>query len=73
MSRLGRPKLDLARERLAMGHSIRSFARAAGVSQPTVKKAENGESISPPSARKIAEAFGKSIPEVWEIEVPEAA
>lgn len=66
---LGGPlKLDLRVERLEAGHSIRSLGRALGMSQETIARAEQGEPVSPQTAKRIADFFERRVSDIWDLE-----
>lgn len=46
--------------RINLGWTQRRMAQEAGISQPVIKKAEDGEPILPASAKAIADALGKA-------------
>lgn len=50
----------------ANGHSIRSFAKKAGVSKSSLSVAISGESIAPQTAKKIADALGMKPEELFD-------
>ena len=46
--------------RIDLGWTQRRLAQEAGISQPVVKKAEDGDPILPSSAKAIADALSKA-------------
>jgi ribosome-binding protein aMBF1 (putative translation factor) len=55
-------KLDsLKTQRIAAGHDITSLAKKANVSDAVIKRLEDGDSIEPHIAQRIADALGISL------------
>jgi lambda repressor-like predicted transcriptional regulator len=52
----------------ASGHSVRSFAKKAGVSKSSLSVAINGAGIAPQTAKKIADALGMKPEELFDFE-----
>lgn len=49
---------DFDRARVNAGYSIRGLARAAGVSDGTVRRVATGKPVRPEQAKKIADVLG---------------
>jgi ribosome-binding protein aMBF1 (putative translation factor) len=55
-------KLDsLKAQRIVAGHDITSLAKKANVSDAVIKRLEDGDSIEPHIAQRIADALGISL------------
>jgi len=55
-------KLDsLAAQRVLAGHSITTLAKKAAVSDFTIERLENGDSIEPHISQRIVDALGISL------------
>ena len=59
---------SLAWEIGCRGHSKQTFAKEAGLSMNTVTTALSGETISPASAKKIADALGMKPEELFDFD-----
>jgi transcriptional regulator with XRE-family HTH domain len=67
------PVLNFERERLDRGFSQAKIAEEVGISKSAWGRLENGESISPGNALKVATYFDLSVTELWPIDDTEAA
>jgi transcriptional regulator with XRE-family HTH domain len=47
--------------RLNAGYSIRGLARAAGVSEQSIRRLERGKGVLPPTAKRIADTLGVTV------------
>lgn len=61
-------RINLTEERLNRGFSVVQMAEETGVSAATIQRAEDGKSIHPGSAFKIASFLGYKVTEVWPLE-----
>ena len=61
-------KVDLAKERLEKGLSIRKAAAAMGIGAMTLQRAESGETVHPANAKTIAEFYGYKPTQVWPLD-----
>lgn len=52
---------DFERARVSAGYSIRGLARAAGVSDGTVRRVSEGKPIRPEKAKAIADVIGVEV------------
>jgi DNA-binding XRE family transcriptional regulator len=59
------PRQELIRQRLAAGFSQRDMAREIGISRNALVNAEDGDPVRIFTARKMAEFYGRSIPELF--------
>ena len=59
---------SLAWEIGCRGHNKKTFAKAAGLSMNTITTALSGETISPRTAKKIADALGMKPEELFDFE-----
>lgn len=63
--------IDLRAERLNRGMSQREFAKAAGVTQRVLQRAESRASKPhPASALKIADYLGVNVTDIWPAAAP---
>lgn len=61
-------KIDALRTaRINKGWSCARLAREAGVTGPTITRLESGKSASPETAKRLSDALGKSIVELFDI------
>lgn len=60
--------VDLRKERLDRGFSIRGLSKEIGVPQHTISRAEAGLPITPGNAFKIATFFGYKVTDIWSVE-----
>jgi transcriptional regulator with XRE-family HTH domain len=67
------PTLNFERERLDRGFSQTKIAKEIGISKSAWGRLENGESISPANALKVATYFGLSVTQLWPIDDTAAA
>lgn len=63
-----RIKVNLEHERINRGCSRREMARRTGLNPETIRKAEQGESVSPASAARIAKFFHVEPRDIWPLE-----
>lgn len=61
-------KLNLKAERLNRGLSIKQAAEEIGITPATLGRAEDGESLHPNNAFKIATFYGKAVTDIWPVE-----
>lgn len=62
--------MNLKQLRIDLGWHRKTLAKEAGVDPAIITRAEKGLSISPPSAKKIADAFSKAYgKEIWVSEI----
>lgn len=58
---------DLTAARLNAGKSIRGLAKEIGVAEQTVRRLEDGESVHPANAKKVADYFGVLVTDIMPI------
>lgn len=63
-------RLNLEAERLNQGHSLRSGAKAIGITRETLERAERGAGVHPSSAKKIADFYGVKVTDIWPVSDP---
>lgn len=68
----GTPTIDLVKARYDAGYSRRGLAKHLGLHPETIMRAETGEPISPASAKKIADFYGKTVSKIWPFEAAAA-
>jgi transcriptional regulator with XRE-family HTH domain len=68
-----RPILSFEQERLNRGFSQSQIAEEIGISSSVWGRLENGESVSPKNAHKVATYFGLTVTELWPINAEAAA
>jgi transcriptional regulator with XRE-family HTH domain len=56
---------EVRRGRERLGYTTREAARMSGLSENTYLRAEHDREITPPTARKIAEAFGLTVADLY--------
>ena len=61
-------RFDLALERFKAGYSQRSLAEELGVSRGTIKTLEDGGTVHPANAKKVADKFGVEVTDLMPIE-----
>lgn len=67
------PVLNFERERLNRGLSQSKIAKEIGISKSAWGRLENGESVGPRNALKVAEYFDLTVTELWPIQSKAAA
>ena len=60
--------VNLQAERLNRGLTIREAAEAAGVAPSVVARAENGQTLAPGNAKRIADFYGLKVTDIWPVE-----
>ena len=60
--------VDLTKERLEKGLSIRQAAAEMDIGAMTLQRAESGESVHPANAKTIAEFYGYKPTEIWPLD-----
>lgn len=63
----GPAKISLRIERLNKGLSIRALSREIPMNMATIRAAEAGRPLTPASAFKLAEFFGRKVSDVWDL------
>ena len=58
----------LLASRVNRGWSIRRAAIEIGIDRRTLERAEQGELVSPAAAKKIADAYGRKVTDLWAVE-----
>ena len=66
------PTLNFTKERLDRGLSQAAIAAEIGIATSVWGRLENGNSVSPANALKVATFFGRTVTDIWPID-PEAA
>lgn len=61
-------KFDLALARLRAGYSQRSLAVELGVHRGTLKTLEDGGTVHPANAKKVADFFGVQVTDLMPVE-----
>lgn len=65
--------MNIIAERLNRGLSRNEAARQMGIAQKTLVAAEDGRSISPSSAKAIADFYGVRVTDLWPVPNDDAA
>jgi ribosome-binding protein aMBF1 (putative translation factor) len=60
--------VDLERERINRGHSIRSLARELELSEQIIRRLESGETVRPANAKKVADFFGVKVTDLMPLD-----
>jgi ribosome-binding protein aMBF1 (putative translation factor) len=60
--------INLAEERLNRGLSVRALAKEIKVNPQVVQRAEEGRSVHPASAKKIADFYGYRVTDIWPLD-----
>ena len=54
-------RVNLRHERLNLGMSVREFAAETGVSRAVIERLESGRSVSPRTAKRVADFLGDGV------------
>lgn len=65
--------MNIEAERLNRGLSVSDAATTIGVARGTLLKAERGEVVWPPLAKRIADFYGVRVTDIWPVEDRSAA
>jgi transcriptional regulator with XRE-family HTH domain len=60
--------MNLARERVNRGFTVRGLARELGVAEQTIRRLENGEMVHPAKAKVVADFFGCKVTDLMPVE-----
>ncbi len=60
--------VDLTKERLEKGLSIRQAAAEMHIGAMTLQRAESGETVHPANAKTIADFYGYKPTEIWPLD-----
>jgi transcriptional regulator with XRE-family HTH domain len=60
--------LDMRKERINRGYSLRALSRELGVPEQTIRRAEQGQTPSVANARKLAEFYGVKVTDIWPVD-----
>lgn len=62
------PVINLKAERLNRGQSLRQASKAMGISEGTLRRAEDHQRINPSNAFAIASYYGYQVTGIWPVE-----
>jgi transcriptional regulator with XRE-family HTH domain len=60
--------LDMRKERINRGFSIRALARELGIPEQTIRRAEDGQAPSIANAHKLANFYGVKVTDIWGVD-----